>query len=279
MNNLYTYICSKLNTLYDKREAEALARIIIEDILHMSLTKVLAGIERDLTAEQKQNLTQVIVRLMHHEPIQYIIGKTDFCDLPITVNPSVLIPRPETEQLVEIATDVFDAEATVSIMDACTGSGCIAIAIKHLRPCWDVHACDISAEALKIAHFNAEYNDTEVTFSQFDLLAGNYPPTRYNMITSNPPYVMGKEKASMDPNVLEHEPQLALFVDDNNPLVFYDALATWGKQALHTDGYLLVEINHLLSKETAALLESHNYTEVTTIYDSFDKPRFIICKK
>ena len=245
----------------------------------MSLTKVLAGIERYLTAEQKQTLTQVIVRLMHHEPIQYITGKTDFCDLPITVTPSVLIPRPETEQLVEIATDVFDAEDRVSIMDACTGSGCIAIAIKHLRPCWDVHACDISAEALKIAHFNAEYNDTEVTFSQFDLLTGNYPPTRYNMITSNPPYVMCKEKGSMDPNVLEHEPQLALFVDDNNPLVFYDALATWGKQALHTDGYLLVEINHLLSKETAALLESHNYTEVTTIHDSFDKPRFIICKK
>ena len=99
MNNLYTYICSKLNTLYDKREAEALARIIIEDILHMSLTKVLAGIERDLTAEQKQTLTQVIGRLMHHEPIQYITGKTDFCDLPIKVTPSVLIPRPETEQL------------------------------------------------------------------------------------------------------------------------------------------------------------------------------------
>jgi release factor glutamine methyltransferase len=279
VNNLYQDICAELAPLYDEREARALARIVIEDVMHLSFTKAMAGLCGEMSAEQMRTLSDTMARLKRHEPIQYIIGGTEFCDLPIKVNSSVLIPRPETEQLVEIATTVLDGECPVRVMDACTGSGCIAVAVKSLRPKWEVSACDISAGALETARLNAELNNAEISFSQFDLLTGEFPAGRYDMIVSNPPYVMNKEKATMSSNVLEYEPSVALFVDDDNPLVFYKALASWGQLALGKGGVLLVEINHLLADETMEVFVAQGYAGVKAVDDCFGKPRFVICRK
>jgi release factor glutamine methyltransferase len=279
VNNLYQDICAELAPLYDEREARALARIVIEDVMHLSFTKAMAGLCGEMSAEQMRTLSDTMARLKRHEPIQYIIGGTEFCGLPIKVNSSVLIPRPETEQLVEIATTVLDEECPVRVMDACTGSGCIAVAVKSLRPKWEVSACDISAGALETAKLNAELNNAEISFSQFDLLTGEFPAGRYDMIVSNPPYVMNKEKATMSNNVLEYEPSVALFVDDDNPLVFYKALASWGQLALGKGGVLLVEINHLLADETMEVFVAQGYAGVKAVDDCFGKPRFVICRK
>lgn len=277
--NLFNHIASQLKPYYDDREVKALTRIIIEDLLHLSLTKVMAGIEAPLSSEDRQRLNDTIARLKTHEPIQYIMGETQFCDLPIGVNPSVLIPRPETEQIAAIATSLFNDNTDIRLMDACTGSGCIAIAIKSQRPQWTIDACDISPEAIATARANAEINNVNINFSKLDLLSNHFPSTHYDIIVSNPPYVMNKEKATMQPNVLQYEPHLALFVADQDSLVFYQALSDWGQQSLYNGGMLLVEINHLLAQQTMALFKSNHYTAVTTINDMFNKPRFILCKK
>ena len=279
VNNLYSDICAALAPFYEENEARALARIVIEDVLHLSFTRVLAGLCEGISAEQKRALADATARLRRHEPIQYITGRTEFCGLPITVNRSVLIPRPETEQLVEIATAMLDYNDEAYIMDACTGSGCIAIAVKSRKPGWKVCACDISAEALETARFNAELNNAEISFSRLDLLAGSFQPGHYDMIISNPPYVMDKEKTTMRRNVLEYEPSAAIFVGDDNPLVFYEALSSWGHLALVKGGMLLVEINHLLAREVVELFVSRGYSGVATANDCFGKPRFVICKK
>ena len=277
--DIYTQTSKELAPYYDQRESKALARIVIEDVLHLSLTKIMAGIEKPLTQEQQTRLHNVVRRLKNHEPIQYIIGQTDFCDIPIRVNSSVLIPRPETEQIVTIVTSLFDDTQDISLMDACTGSGCIAIAIKVQRPQWHIEACDISPQALQTARFNAELNNADIGFSNIDILSDTLPDRHFDIITSNPPYVMNKEKAFMQQNVLQHEPHLALFVDDSDPLVFYRALATLGTRSLHKDGILICEINHLLSGETENLFKAQGYADVTIINDSFNKPRFVLCRK
>ena len=279
MTTLFSSIYNQLCSAYDKQEAKALARIVIEDVLDLSFTRVLAGLDSKLTSEQNAEVDNVVTRLLHHEPIQYITGTQQFCGLPISVNPKVLIPRPETEQLVSIATSLFADSNDISVMDACTGSGCIALAIKHERPDWHVEGCDISGEAVATARYNATINDIDVDFMLTDILSDNTFSTKYDLLVSNPPYVMEAEKAAMSPNVLDHEPPLALFVSDSNPLVFYTALARWGRKALNDNGCLLVEINHLLASQTSDLFISHNYTEVNTINDCFDKPRFILCRK
>ncbi len=279
MNNLYHNICAELIAHYSESEAGALARIVVEDVMHLSFTKVMAGIGGNISEEEQKSLSDIIARLKRHEPIQYITGQTEFCGLRITVNSSVLIPRPETEQLVELAVKTLNADKPAKVMDACTGSGCIAIGIKSQKPQWQVSACDISSDALKTAQNNAELNNVEISFSQLDLLAGDFPQNHYDMIISNPPYVMNKEKAEMHHNVLDYEPHEAIFVGDDNPLVFYDALASWGQIALDKGGLLLAEINHLLAKETEELFIARGYSVVTTANDCFEKPRFVICRK
>ncbi|MDY3062478.1 MAG: peptide chain release factor N(5)-glutamine methyltransferase [Bacteroidaceae bacterium] len=277
--SLLNNIVASITDIYDRREAQAIAKILIEDILHQSYTKALAGLLPELTKEQTLALNTTIKRLKNNEPIQHIIGHTYFCGLKIKVDKSVLIPRPETEQLVDIATRLFSPNETPTIMDTSTGSGCIAIAMKHSRPKWNIAASDISDSALETAKTNATLNNTEIAFSHFNLLADSLENNLYDLITSNPPYVIKKEISTMKPNVLEHEPHLALFVDDNNPLIFYDALAHHGKTALKANGFLLMEINHLLASETKKLFDNYGYHNTTLFNDCFDIPRFILCQK
>lgn len=256
-----------------------MARILIEDLLHLSLPHVLAGIMPPLSVQEGLLVKQAVSRLLDNEPIQYVIGSTTFCGNTFCVNPSVLIPRPETEQLVDMATDIAELPEHVSIMDACTGSGCIAISIKKKRPDWEVYACDISAEALQTARENAKANGAEVHFTHTDVLSDKLLTGPFDIMVSNPPYVMDKEKSSMEPHVLKREPHLALFVTDDEPLIFYRALAQWGQRSLSSEGWMLAEINPLLSQETKALFEAQQYRDCTIINDNYGKERYIRCRK
>ncbi len=277
--NLYSSIIGQLTARFAKDEAQAMARILIEDLLHLSLPHVLAGIMPPLSVQEGLLVKQAVSRLLNNEPIQYVIGSTTFCGNTFCVNPSVLIPRPETEQLVDMATDIADLLEHVSIMDACTGSGCIAISIKKKRPDWEVYACDISAEALQTARENAKANGAEVHFTHSDVLSDKLLTGPFDIMVSNPPYVMDKEKSSMEPHVLKREPHLALFVTDDEPLIFYRALAQWGQRSLSSEGWMLAEINPLLSQETKALFEAQQYRDCTIINDNYGKERFIRCRK
>ena len=277
--NLYSSIIGQLTARFAKDEAQAMARILIEDLLHLSLPHVLAGIMPPLSVQEGLLVKQAVSRLLDNEPIQYVIGSTTFCGNTFCVNPSVLIPRPETEQLVDMATDIADLPEHVSIMDACTGSGCIAISIKKKRPDWEVYACDISAEALQTARKNAKANGAEVHFTHTDVLSDKLLTGPFDIMVSNPPYVMDKEKSSMEPHVLKREPHLALFVTNDEPLIFYRALAQWGQRSLNSEGWMLAEINPLLSQETKALFEAQQYRDCTIINDNYGKERFIRCRK
>ena len=277
--NLYSSIIGQLTARFAKDEAQAMARILIEDLLHLSLPHVLAGIIPPLSVQEGLLVKQAVSRLLDNEPIQYVIGSTTFCGNTFCVNPSVLIPRPETEQLVDMAIDIADLPEHVSIMDACTGSGCIAISIKKKRPDWEVYACDISAEALQTARENAKANGAEVHFTHTDVLSDKLLTGPFDIMVSNPPYVMDKEKSSMEPHVLKREPHLALFVTDDEPLIFYRALAQWGQRSRSSEGWMLAEINPLLSQETKALFEAQQYRDCTIINDNYGKERFIRCRK
>lgn len=277
--NLYSSIIGQLTARFAKDEAQAMARILIEDLLHLSLPHVLAGIMPPLSVQEGLLVKQAVSRLLNNEPIQYVIGSTTFCGNTFCVNPSVLIPRPETEQLVDMAIGLPNLPEQVSVMDACTGSGCIAISIKKKRPDWEVYACDISAEALQTARENAKANGAEVHFTHTDVLSDKLLTGPFDIMVSNPPYVMDKEKSSMEPHVLKREPHLALFVTDDEPLIFYRALAQWGQRSLSSEGWMLAEINPLLSQETKALFEAQQYRDCTIINDKYGKERFIRCRK
>lgn len=296
-------------------EAQAVARILIEDVLRRSYAKVLADIERPLDEGEKEKLDNCIKRLRAGEPVQYVVGSTLFCGNRIKVNENVLIPRPETEELAEIviakakeiinetkekvrihkenSKDAKEKKTPLRIMDACTGSGCLAIALKKALPESDVCACDIGENALALAQQNAEENGCDIHFFQADVLGGNLNTSNnntdlqggqranevYDIIVSNPPYVMEKEKAEMEKRVLDYEPGLALFVPDEDPLVFYKALALWSKTALAEGGVLACEINAALPVETADCFLDSGFHAITVRNDFRQKPRFLICQK
>lgn len=261
-------------------EAQAVARILIEDVLGRSYAKVLADIERPLDEGEKEKLDNCIKRLQAGEPVQYVVGSTLYCGNRIKVNENVLIPRPETEELAEIViAKAKEKKTPLRIMDACTGSGCLAIALKKALPESDVCAYDISENALALAQQNAEENGCDIHFFQADVLGDNRPNEVYDIIVSNPPYVMEKEKAEMEKRVLDYEPGLALFVPDDDPLVFYKALAQWSKTALAEGGVLACEINAALPVETADCFLDSGFHAITVRNDFRQKPRFLICQK
>ncbi len=200
--------------------------------------------------------------MVKYEPIQYIFGKTDFYGFEFLVNPSVLIPRPETEELVELIVHDY-AKKSIDILDVGTGSGCIAITLRRLLKKAQVSALDISPEALKIAKRNAGINRVQLTFYEFDV------------IVSNPPYVMEKEKAEMEKNVLDYEPSLALFVPDDNPLLFYNNIARFAEQKLKKKGYLYFEINAQMGEAVVNMLRMMEFKNVELIQDLSGKDRFV----
>ena len=283
-----------LSSLYDEKEVESFFYLTLEK-LHQ-IKRIDLALQPDLAMDEVQ-LTQwetVLAELKTFKPIQYILGETEFYGLPFLVNENVLIPRPETEELVQLILDDLSLRAqsrsqNVTILDIGTGSGCIPISLKKNLPFANVFAIDVSPNALEVAQKNAEINGVEVTFVKADILqvddltklitCNSQLATSLDIIVSNPPYVRNLEKAEINPNVLEYEPHLALFVEDNDALLFYRKITELAKNHLAENGKLYFEINQYLGKETVALVESYGFKSVELIKDIYGNDRMISAVK
>lgn len=258
---------------YTAGEIKALTRILAIELLGVSQMAYFLKDDFTLTAEQEALLCNAIVRLQKQEPIQYILGYSDFCGLRFKVTPATLIPRPETSELVEwIASEATGYE---SILDIGTGSGCIAISLAYKLPQSKVTAWDISNEALAVATENSKANSQTVTFEQVDILAYEPKGEQFDIIVSNPPYIKENEKEAMHANVLDWEPHTALFVPNNDPLLFYRIIAKKGLQILTPGGRLYFEINRAHGKETMEMLAALGYTSIELRKDFAENDRMI----
>lgn len=269
----------ELEDIYNRNEIRTLLQMMFEHFLGWSVAHLLVSKNATINQSDLLKLNFAIKDLRHGKPIQYIIGSTEFCNLTLSVSPHTLIPRPETAELVYLIADKEKERQPQYILDLCTGSGCIAIALAKAFPAAKVFASDISAEAMAVAKKNAECNKAEVSFVIADILREENPAGEsYDIIVSNPPYVREMEKVMMNRNVLDYEPHIALFVPDGDPLMFYRHIAEFASKHLRTGGKLYLEINEALGNETAALLEKQGYRPIIH-KDSFGKDRMIEASK
>ena len=273
MKAITRQINENLSCNYTAGEISALTRIIATELLGVSQMAFYLKDDITLTAEQQSLLDNAIERLKKQEPIQYILGYSDFCGLRFKVTPATLIPRPETSELVEwIASEANGKE---NILDIGTGSGCIAVSLAHSIPQATVSAWDISAEALAVATENSKDNNCAVTFNEVDILAYEPNDEQFDIIVSNPPYIKEIEKEQMEANVLDWEPHTALFVPDNDPLLFYRTIAEKATKMLHPGGKLYFEINRAYGKETVEMLSALGYTDIELRKDFAENDRMI----
>ena len=291
---LFNHLVSEITSVYEENEAKSIVYLLLEHYLNLSKTDILL----DENINQVFDFQEIIVRLKTQEPIQYIIGETEFYGRKFKVTPDTLIPRPETEELVQLVlapsaprggTFEYDLTSKVPplgaegafILDIGTGSGCIAISLACELRNAQVYAYDISVKALNVAKENAEKNGTNIIFKQVDIL--NISPSSllpssfpiFSIIVSNPPYVMNAEKLEMEQNVLDYEPHLALFVEDSNPLIFYKAIAEFASKNLIDKGLCVVEINQALGLDTAELFWNQGFRYVEVVKDMFGKDRMV----
>ena len=278
MNITASYIRRKLQGRYDPREAGNLSRIICCEILGQQTVDYYLGKDIILSVKEEQALESILARLHNFEPIQYILGEARFLGRTFRVTPGVLIPRPETEELVEMM--LKELSPVSRVLDVGTGSGCIAISLAKELPESQVTAWDVSGEALSIAAANSKALQASVRFEQRDVLT--YEPCVvdcYDVIVSNPPYVTEAEKQEMEHNVLDWEPSLALFVPDTDPLRFYRRIAVLGLEMLTSGGKLYFEINRAFGKDTVAMLCETGYRAVRLQKDISHNDRFVIAEK
>lgn len=281
MTDTVLYIRQSLEGLYPAGEITCLVRLLMERICGIAPYQLLAGKGKELSETEKERIREIVGALQKSVPVQYALGTARFYGREFIVNPSVLIPRPETEELVEIILkDIRQKKhaAPLRIADVGTGSGCIALTLAAEVSQAQVTAIDISAEALATARTNAARLKVNATFIQADILsdtAGDAIPGRFDLIVSNPPYVMASEKKEMEKNVLDYEPHLALFVDDDDPLLFYRHIARFGKKRLNLEGRLYFEINARCGEATTRLLQTEGYRDITLIRDMAGKDRMI----
>jgi release factor glutamine methyltransferase len=238
-----------LETIYDFKEARTITQWVIEDVLKLQSVHLVMDRFLVLTTHQEELLDEYLKRLMTHEPVQYVLGYAEFYGLKFKVNSSVLIPRPETEELVEWVVSE-NPKPGCSIMDIGTGSGCIPVSIKFELPESQVSAIDVSIDALAVAHENAALNHVTVSFSMLDILT-DIPAGKYDVIVSNPPYIGHEEKNVMAENVLNFEPHIALFADD--PLVFYKRIAEIAPQMLNPEGAVYLEVSEYRSQQVVEI--------------------------
>ena len=261
----------------EPQEVQAMIRIICEDIFNYDQVDVALRQESELPDFAQERITDIISRLRRHEPLQYIVGSARFHGHRFKVTPAVLIPRPETEQLIDMIVDENPA-SDLRVLDMGTGSGCIAISLARALKFAQVDALDVSRDALAVARENAALLKVKVRFFESDMLSPQ-PPARYDIIVSNPPYVCWSERELMECNVLDYEPGQALFVPDNDPLLFYKAIAAYAAQSLERGGRLYLEINQRFGNEVKRLLEGNGFDEVRVIEDSYGKTRFAAAVK
>ena len=298
----YHDICQRLTPLYGPQEAKAMTRMLLEDLFSLSFADILCGATEHLSDADTLRLQQSVARILDAEPLQYVTGTAFFCGHPFHVAPGVLIPRPETEWIVDTAVGIVTASAP-RILDIGTGSGCIATSISLAladKHCY-TEAWDISEDALRIAADNAERLGAEVKFRRRDALrleedkseemrlekekggadvaSGLDAAESWDIIVSNPPYICNREAADMHANVLRHEPHLALFVPDTDPLLFYRAIARYAMRSLRKGGWLLFECNTLYAHDTAQMALDMGFATSVVEDDCFGKPRFVKAQK
>ena len=295
----YHDICQRLTPLYGQQEAKAMTRMLLEDLFSLSFADILCGATEHLSDADTLRLQQSVDRLLDAEPLQYVTGTAFFCGHPFHVAPGVLIPRPETEWIVDTAVNLVTSSAP-RILDIGTGSGCIATSISLAladKHCY-TEAWDISEDALRIAADNAERLGADVKFRRRDALRleedfpaeenqggaealsdSNAAAESWDIIVSNPPYICNREAADMHANVLRHEPHLALFVPDTDPLLFYRAIASYAMRSLRKGGWLLFECNTLYAHDTAQMASDMGFAKSVVEDDCFGKPRFVKAQK
>ena len=279
LKSLKTYFSEALLGFYPETEIDSFFNMLSEHVLKMKRVDISQNLYAVVSGKKFEKFQAAIERLKNHEPIQYIIGDTEFYGLELKVTPSVLIPRPETEELVDLIIKSSKEKSNISILDIGTGSGCIAIALAKHLPNAVIFALDVSPEALKIAEQNAENNNVEVTFMEADILDWNFEDLQFDVIVSNPPYVRELEKEAMSANVLDHEPHLALFVDDDDALLFYKTISDVAAKVLKPNGHLYFEINENLGKDTVELLSDSGQFNAEIKKDIFEKDRMIKANK
>ena len=273
------YIREQLAPFYPPTEVDGLTRIILEQVTGFSPLQMHLNQTETLPESKIMQITEIVNRLCKSEPIQYILGETEFYGLKFNVSPGVLIPRAETEELVDWI--VKEEAGCKSLLDIGTGSGCIPIAISKNTNMDRIEGWDISEEALNIARANANRNDAQVQFSNQDIFnpTGITEQTKWEVIVSNPPYVLKEESALMEKNVLDFEPHLALFVPDHDPLLFYRAIAQFARVHLPPHGRLYFEINEKMGDQTSALLQELGFVKILTRKDLQGKVRMIRGRK
>jgi len=268
----------ELSLIYDIGEAESFFYLILEEKNHLKRIDLALNLDLNFSVEEIQYWNSILEDLKKEIPLQYLLGKTSFYGLVFDVNKDVLIPRPETEELVEWIIESQKSETGVEnlkILDIGTGSGCIAISLAKNIPNAQVFAIDISEKALATAHKNAEINEVDVVFIQKNILETDDLEEHFDIIVSNPPYVRELEKLEIKKNVLHNEPHLALFVDDNDALIFYRKIAELAQKCLSPNGQLFFEINQYLGKEMVELLENMNFKNIELRKDIYGNDRMI----
>ena len=295
----YNQLWKRLTAIYNEREAQAIVRTVLDALFGMSLTDICLGKVTQLSADDTTRLEKIMQRLEKSEPVQYVLGSEWFAGRLFDVAPGVLIPRPETEDLVKWTCDEAKEKEKEdnskeergkeekevskkgeeaphpSILDIGTGSGCIAITVALALPQARVTAWDISTDALAIAAGNAHRLGASVRFEHQDALSAPDDEERWDVIVSNPPYICDRERADMSDNVLSYEPELALFVPDSDPLLFYRAIARYASKALKPGGRLLFETNTAYAHEVAQTMADEGFTAIEVRNDCFGKPRMV----
>lgn len=277
MQQIRNYIKNTLQSLYTDIELKNITMALCTDVLNISRNDVYLRKDINLSSVDMQKLESAVARLAQSEPIQYVVGKAFFYDSYFNVKPGVLIPRPETEELVELI--LRENKGSYRLLDIGTGSGCIAISIAKNNKLSNVEAWDISDDALSISSNNAKELGVDVTFNKRDVL--NFKPKneQFDIIVSNPPYIRYVEQEIMDKNVLDWEPQLALFVPNDDPLLFYRRIATLGLDMLLPQGKLYFEINQAFGAETAKMLIDMGYSDVQVLKDLYGNDRIVNARK
>lgn len=276
INEVFLAFRHELNNLYNNKETEALTLWVVSEIMELSKATIKAFPEKELTVLQQELSSSILMELKTGKPLQYILGYTEFYGLRFVVNPAVLIPRPETEELVEWILSIVDPKQQLSILDIGTGSGCIPISLKKNLPKARISAMDISPEALQTAKINAQLNEVEIDFIEADILNHSQLTTQnFQLIVSNPPYVTPDDKEEMHLNVVGFEPHTALFVPQNDPLLFYKAIAHFALTNLTPGGFLFLEINESYGQETAELLNSKGFRNIEIKKDMSGRDRMI----
>ena len=279
MHPVVNEIRDALKGFYPDSEAFSLAKMLLVEVFGFTTLELYGGKDKEFSGNHRVVLDEMLRRLQKNEPIQYIIGTENFCGLVFEVNPYVLIPRPETQELVEWIVDECRDKQTCRLLDIGTGSGCISISLANFLPQAEVESWDISEGALQVARRNCERNGVKVLLRQQDVLAAVPEGVRYDVIVSNPPYITEKEKLDMDANVLDWEPSTALFVPDEDPLLFYRKIAELGCEMLKEGGSLYFEINRAYGDETLRMLEALGYVQMELKKDSWGNDRMIKAKR